>query len=319
MTRLILNALAFADKAGIPSQVKDVADVADVYIKNAFVSLTSAKLHNPEIDVCLITNRELSSEYNSLFSKEKIAVFVIPFDAFAIPNTFHWQLAFFKLFALEYAVNHLVYDQYLLIDSDVYSTKSISEFWLEIEPGTIHLYHLPSVYNERTRKEIIDGYQALYNKPASIVNYGGEFIAGYKKDVSDFSQLCMKVYRNMLAGLDKLSANIGDEFVTSIAAYITDKKIVASNAYISRFMTGRVYSAITNYKAVAMWHMPVEKSYAVIKLYRYYFRYHYFPTDRQVAVWAGLPDDRRTHALAYFAYRIRQKAAKKINKKRGRP
>lgn len=315
MRRLILNALAFADKAGVPTQVKDVANVADVYIKNAFVSLTSAKINNPNVEVCLVTNRELQDNYIKLFTEKEIKIHVIPFDAFAIPNTFHWQLAFFKLFALEYIINNTCYSQYLLIDSDVYSTKNIDDFWLEIEDNSIMLYHLPSVYAEFTRKEIIEGYKILYGKQASITNFGGEFIAGNRSDLQDFSQLCMKTYREMLANLNKLSSNIGDEFVTSIAAYSSSKKVIATNAYISRFLTGRVYSCVTGYEVIPMWHLPIEKSYTMIKLFHYYIKHGHYPVTKQVAAWAGLPNNKRTHALPYFLYRIRQKIIKRIRKK----
>ena len=312
MRKVILNALAFAENAGIPTQVKDVADIADTYIKNAFVSLTSVKLHNPDLDVCLITNRTLTEAHNCLFTKHQIHICVIPFDAFAIPNTFHWQLAFFKLFALEYAVNHLDYEQYLLIDSDVYSTKNINDLWNETEPGSILLYQLPSTYNERTRKEIIDGYKLMYGKQKNIANYGGEFIAGNKEDLKAFSEECMKVYGDVLANLDRLSRNIGDEFITSIAASEWGKKIISVNAYINRFLTGRVYACFSAYELIPMWHMPVEKSYTMIKLYQYYMHNERYPNIRQVASWAGLPHNKRTHALPYFVYRIRQKLAKKF-------
>ena len=313
MTRkLILNALAFADKAGVPTQVKDVSDVADVYTKNAFVSLTSAKLHNPGVNVCLITNRALKEEDAALFAEQNIAIHVIPFDAFAIPNTFHWQLAFFKLFALQFAANHLDTDQLILLDSDAYSTKNMDDCWREMEPGSIMLYHLPSTYHELTRKQIIDGYEVLYGRQAAIPNYGGEFMGGNQADVQEFMVCGMKIYNDMLANLNSLSTNIGDEFVTSIAAYGSGKKIIVANAYIHRFMTGRVYSAVTAYHLVAVWHMPVEKSYAMMKLFRYFVKHKRYPPISVVAAWAGLPQNQRTHAVPYFLYRLRQKMAKRF-------
>ncbi len=312
MSKLILNALAFASKAGVPTQVKDVADVADVYIKNAFVSLTSARLHNPAADVCLITNTPLSKGYQQLFNNGRIPVYVIPFNAFAIPNSFHWQLAFFKLFALEFAVNKLDFDQYILLDSDAYSTQHIDDLWLEMEAGSILLYHLPSTYHELTRKQIIDGYKVLYGNHLPITNYGGEFIAGYRNDLADFSRCCMDIYTRMLAHLSELSTNIGDEFITSVAATVSGKKIVVANAYIQRFMTGRVYACYTAYDRIAIWHMPVEKSYTMMKLFNYYEQKGHFPGSKQVAAWAGLPENKRTNALPYFAYRIKQKLVKQV-------
>ena len=61
MKNLIFCAFAFKEGFQTSMQTEKEAGslVTEMYLKNIFVALTSAKLYNPNDDVCLVTNCDL--------------------------------------------------------------------------------------------------------------------------------------------------------------------------------------------------------------------------------------------------------------------
>lgn len=311
MKQLIINALAFAEKAAVPSQMKEVTNVMETYIKNSFVSLRSAKIKNPDADVCLIINTSLPEEFADFFLKNEIKVYVVSYDKYKMPSNFQWQLAFFKLFALHYAIYNLNYDSYLMVDTDTYCCTNFNDLWIEAKENIL-LYPIPHVYNELTRKQIIDGYKNLYGIEESIVNYGGELVAGSRELLKEFFKHCVQVQDDVINNLDKVSTNIGDEFMIGIAASKMRNKVLPAGAYLDRYWTGKThYVCSTNYPNIAIWHLPAEKSYSMLKLFKYYQQNGNFPELKKVAKWIGFPKRTRTHALPFYIHRFKQKYLKK--------
>ena len=72
-----------------------------IYLKNLCVSLISAKKTTPNIDVALVSNIEIPTEYEKLLLENDVLIFIEPFDSFVFPDDYLWSLAFYKLCALE--------------------------------------------------------------------------------------------------------------------------------------------------------------------------------------------------------------------------
>ena len=99
MKNLITAAFAFKEGYMTSIQLNKTANDAtkEMYLKNIFVSLSSAKLKNPEDDVVLSVNCELSPEWKERFEKAGVGVRVVEFTEFVLPESFQWSLAFYKI------------------------------------------------------------------------------------------------------------------------------------------------------------------------------------------------------------------------------
>ena len=79
-------------------------DTLNIYMMNACTALISAKRHNSECDVALITNLEkdaVPAEYCELLEREHVLIYTIPYDDFVFSNEYTWSLAFYKLCILK--------------------------------------------------------------------------------------------------------------------------------------------------------------------------------------------------------------------------
>ena len=61
---------------------KDRSKQKEMYLKNCCVALVSAKVHNPESDVALVTNIEVPQPYLTILQQSGVAVIQVPFEKF---------------------------------------------------------------------------------------------------------------------------------------------------------------------------------------------------------------------------------------------
>ena len=310
MRNLIFNAFAFKeDYLNSPQLGGTVSDKTfDIYMKNVYVSLCSAKGKNPQDDVALVTNCDLPSKYADQFIRDKIQIIKIEFNDFILPKTFVWSLAFFKLCALKYIVNNTNYEKILLLDTDTITVHNYKELWLETVHGLL-LYNLNHSYENNGRQNIVNDYKRLYKDDKNIVHYGGEFISGTHIVLKEFIRQCDKVYQVIKEHDFDISKQAGDETIISIAAIFMDE-VIGAGAYICRYWTGRFYLVSTNYlnNPVSIWHIPNEKSDGIIKIYNEYQRR--VPSVNKMARILGFPKSYRSFYLfhlmnKYFKVRIK--------------
>lgn len=310
MSNLIFNAFAFKeDYLNSPQIGGKVSDkTIDIYMKNAYVSLFSAKEKNPQDEVALLTNCELPSKYKDLFMREKIKIIKIEFNDFVMPKIFVWSLAFFKLCALKYIVNNTNYEKILLLDPDTITVHSYKELWMEADHGLL-LYNLNHSYEHKDRKIIAQDYQHLYHNDKNLVHYGGEFIGGMNKVLKNFIEECDKVYKIIKENNFDISKNAGDETIQSIAAFFLNN-VIEAGAYIYRYWTGSFYLVSTNYKnnPVAVWHLPSEKTEGIIRIYNYLQRRGMLPSKEKMARIFGFPRAKRPNILIWYTKKVCRRA-----------
>lgn len=312
MKNIIMCAFAYPHGNGGSTQISEISEDTKIkiYIENAYVALTSAKINNPKDRVIFVTDREPDEKLKKEFEKAGIENVIIPFDSFLMPDDFVWAKAFYKLCALYHISYEQSYDNILLLDTDTYSALSFEDLWMECNQGIL-LYEVGHVYKHRDREIIYKDYKKLYNDDRNPIHYGGELVAGNQKDVKNFMSYCMDVYEDMKKDGFRGEKNAGDETILSIAA-MKMQRIFPANPYLFRFWTGEFYLASTIYQAnpVCIWHLPNEKDMGMRYLYRYYKRKQKFPSRNKVARVVGLPRAVRPFRWSYIFLRLRRKFTK---------
>lgn len=291
MKNVICNAFAFKEGWQTSLQLGGKADnrMLQVYMKNIFVSLKSAKLQNPQDDVLLVTNCEVPGAYGALFEKHGIRTMVVPFDRFVMPKEFVWALAFFKLCAVSYILERTEYDRILLIDADTVTTRSYGEMWQEADYHVM-LYPVGHSFRHKDREIIRLDYERLYPQHGeNLVHYGGEFICGNRAELTLFVKKWEEVYNEMKRQNFPVAQNAGDETVLSIAAAWMPR-VTEAGAYIARYWTEEFYLVSTNTTAnpVAIWHIPNEKKTGFVTLFHYYEKHGAFPDVKKLCCIFGM-------------------------------
>lgn len=312
MKNVICNAFAFKEDYLTSMQMGGKTDqkLLDIYMKNIFVSLKSARIQNPQDDVMLVTNADLPEQYQMLFKEHEIQVRIIPYDIFVMPKQFCWSLAFFKLCALHYLTGQTAYEHILLMDADTITMKSYEELWKEADYGVL-LYGVGHSLNHHDRQLIMEDYHRLYPEGKSnIVHYGGEFICGRRTELQEFVKICLRVYNTMRDSGYNVSERTGDETVWSIAA-AQFGSIVNAAPYIYRFWTEEFYlvSTVTVSNPVAIWHIPSEKKTGFVRMFYYYEKHGAFPDAERAAQMLGIVRAKRPFNRYTLANKIQGKLA----------
>ena len=325
MKNLICTAFSFKEGYETSTQTgkKASLDTTEMYMKNIYVSLTSAKVHNPDADVALFVNRPVSEQWEAKLTQNDISVRVCPFDEYAVPKEFRWALAFYKLCVLDHIVSsHDLFDNYghvLLMDNDTYTTGPYDDLWSEADMGVL-LYNVGHSFSHKDREVIRQDFLKFFEKEAkerAITHYGGELVAGSMAHLRDFMGTCRKVFDTMTKdphlSMDKLA---GDETVWSVAAAVTDVPVINACPYIFRFWTEKFYlvSTVTVSNPVCIWHLPSEKNTGFIRMYGYYNRHLSFPSVDASSRIFGLMAARRPFSLGSFFFRLRKKIWKILRK-----
>lgn len=301
MKNLIVSAFAFKEGLMTSIQLNKPADssTTEMYLKNLLVSLASAKLLNPEDDVLLCTNTDLSDEWNGRFKKAGVTVQKREFDSFVLPDNFQWSLAFYKMCVLNGLVKEGGYDRFLLLDADTYTTHDYKDLWAEADRGIV-LYPLGHTYSHPDRDVIRRDFMKLCPEEAAVLpitHYGGEFVCGTLGCLSRFMAVCTGLFEKASGSGFDVEATIGDESIWSIAAALLYKEIpvIPATPYIFRFWTEDFYlvSTVTVSNPVSIWHLPSEKDKGFIRMYERFIGTGQFPDIETSARYFGIVKARR--------------------------
>lgn len=319
MKNLICTAFSFKEGFNTSTQTGKSADESTTitYLKNIFVTLTSAKIQNPDDEVALFTNVEMPVEWAEKLNKHGIKVHLCPFDTFVISKEFIWALAYYKLCVLDHIVKENAktheYDRILLMDADTYTARPYTDLWNEADYGVL-MYQVGHDYSHPDRDVIRRDFEKFYPNEAkdrAIVHYGGEFVAGTQVNLEGFMATCRSVFETMTAnGNLKMEERAGDETIWSAAAALTDVPVIHAGAYIFRFWTRDFYlvSSVTKSNPVCIWHIPSEKEYGFIRLYNYYDKHDEYPGLENVAKIMGIAGTKRPHqTIGELLFRVKRK------------
>ena len=279
-----LICIPFAFKEGANGGVNISGSAYTTYLKNACVSLCSAKYYNPQCEVCFATNIkeiDIPMEYRNIFSNAGITVRYVPFDYFVFPDDYLWSLAFYKLCVLKY-FSEEDYQNICYMDTDVYVQGSFDDIWEECNQNIL-LYDINHGLGVSNYKCICEEFENFLGERKYITHYGGEFFAASSELSREFCKKIQDVYDKMIE--TQFVTNKGDEFILSIAADLMRERIKNAGAYIHRFWTGigfRLISSCYRYNRVTILHLPAEKNTGIIKMYNNYIKKGNIPLDKIV-------------------------------------
>lgn len=272
--KLIFSAYANIDNANTSVNINQKSKRCDVYYKNIVVALVSAKINNPECDVAFVTNQEVPLEYKKHLDLHHILIVVCPFNSFRFKNEYSWNLAFYKLCAYQKVLS-FDYDNYLMIDSDVFVQNNISMLW-NWTPD-----YLIILDTEETTQRWQNEMHAYTGNHIFITHWGGEFIAGSKAILIQFIKTCDEIFNDMLErGFETIH---GDEFIESIAIYKTKIPVKHAGLFVFRFWTRTDYrvKSVLYKGGISVLHVPSEKEYGMLKLYRFINNHKTIPSQHK--------------------------------------
>lgn len=269
--KLIFEALAFDENANISPSLGQSAHskgkVSEIYIKNAIVSLVSAKYHNPDTCVGLVINVELEDKWKKYLNSYGIITWVCPFKNFSMPKSFVYSLSYYKLCAFDFILKNTEYKKICFLDCDTISVKGYDDIWTECEDSLLIVPN-DEPYYAKVRKEINELYSKLYQvNVKTLTHYASGFIIGARDVFKEVLEKCQNVYDRLIA-VEGLNASGGDEIVWSLALADYTKKIKSPKAYcLLSFASAKQYwidkQDYTD-ENVVMWHLPADKRYSMI-------------------------------------------------------
>lgn len=213
-----------------------------------------------------------------IFQKHGVRVILYPFDSFLFDENDPWQLAYYKLSALQNAVESLDYDNDLLLDADTVIQGTLAGVWADCK-SDILLYPLAHGHNHPEMVSMRETSEKLYGNLYNMIHYGGEFIAGNQGNLKDFLCSCEVIYDDMVK--KSIRTTQGDEFIISLAATQKRDDIHPATPYVRREWTGRYYDCSTAYRFtdIPILHLPAGKESTFSMLSAYYQRRGTFPEE----------------------------------------
>lgn len=174
----------------------------------------------------------------------------------------------------------LDYDNFLMLDTDTYTQSSLDDLWQETE----HNIMLYDILHRLSNPDCTGFNQEILtfdNIKKPITNYGGEFIAGNKKMLSDLIENAEKVFNKMKA--KDFRTKYGDEFILRIVAEDMKNCIKNAGAYIYRYWTGCFYLCSYShlFNPISILHVPDAKESGMIKVYNYIKRKNKLPDNKK--------------------------------------
>lgn len=266
----------YAHKEGfkIGANVRNLDRAVDMYMKNCCVACASAQMNTCEnTDVVFVSNIVPPEPYKSILERIGIKIIRQEFDVFNFGGSYSWSLAFYKLCAIFHVIQCFDYDYYAYLDSDVYVQGDFENIWRECDSSVMmyDINHGLHVQNYRDLLAEIRSFEKLssLNFNEFPVHYGGEFFAANKDSARRFVQECEKIYNKMTA--ISFVSHHGDEFITTLAA-ANMCGVKNAGAYVCRFWTRsfRLLSTCYEFNPVVVLHVPGEKEFGMIKVFRKY-------------------------------------------------
>ncbi len=306
MKKIIYNAF-FAEGDNVKSpnfKINNYGSDKNNYLKTSYVSLRSAKLSNPDIDVALVTNQPLEPSVDILFKQAGIKVFIVPFLKYRMPKDFQWEYAFYKLQALDYMLTEEEYDDYLALDIDTYIHSDLSEFWKECEYGLPILYPLTASGQERDRGRIETDYQKLFEEKKAIPQMGGEFIGGSREALIKLLNEISQIYQKIEESDFNINKLLGDEALLSIAA--SSIATLSARPFVGRYWVRRYYDADFQCFNIPIWHLPSEKNYGLLKAFDIMQKDDRLLTQKEAMRLFNLPKQQKYNLsmLKYYIFKI---------------
>lgn len=281
MRKVIANALFKVNDSFKGMNVSVTGDKnMDVYLKNSFISLYSAKIHNNDSDVMLVVNYELQDNEKKMFLDKGIKIIQLKTSVFNFPDNFKWAPAFFKLDALKYLSEY--YDLVCVVDTDTVFVDKCKYLWEEAK-NSLLIFDVDYSLESEKRKITIDLYNDLYKNKEIINHWGGEIICGSSQEIKQLINSCEDVYLLLEKDFDKLSNGFGQEALMSIAISKANIKIKRANKYCMRYWTRRFYLVDTNYNNISIWHLPAEKDRGLIKIFNKTQKNGVLPSKKNIA------------------------------------
>lgn len=281
--KLIIIPYAYGGNTGV--SIQNTEQQFTTYMKNNCVACISAKENaGADSDVMLISNIDVPEPYLSLLKSKGVLIQSCPFDKFNFGSSSNdgqkisWQLAFYKLCAIDFCVRNLDYDFYCYMDSDVFVQRSFDRIW-EDAKYNVMLYDV----NEPTDGYMVKEMRDFLKDGRSHTHYGGEFFVANRELAMKFVDGCQQVYDEMIAS--GYMTKSGDEFITSIVASRMKSEIKNAGAYIRRYWTGSYRLMCNDYEKnnIAILHMPAEKEQGIIRIYDKFVSHHgVIPSNKQV-------------------------------------
>lgn len=292
---------------------QSIDTVMRIYIKNAIVSLASAKICNPDARCIFCCDFSIEDGLRSAAEKAGIEICHVPFGKYRSGEEFVWDINQYKFDTMAYILEIMNDgDNLMQLDPDTVCISSFDEIWEEASTGLIMYTVGHGYYNENKRIPIRNNYKKLYGSDRqNVAHLGGEFLAGSKTYIEKLFRACVTIMEKAWRtdGLDEWD----DEHIKSIAVEEYLKKyLYPGSPYICRYWTNQFYLVSTNYyyNAVKIWHLPAEKKFGMITLYNYYARHGFFPSVERMAQIIGLPG---TSYKCWNPYKLWRRFCNKFN------
>lgn len=269
---IIAVPFAFDEKMNTGANIqKETAFKA--YLQGICVAAASAKAHNPQCTVAVITNLSedmIPKEYREALRLHGVEIIIKPYDRFRFPADYKWSLAFYKICALSYLIE-TNYDNICYFDADVFVQGSLDNAWKDSSNNLLlfDTKHGKKPVEDPFAKEIKDFLKV--DNTDGFKHYGGEFFMANNADAKQFVAYAQDVYKRMIdSGFRTVR---GDEFILCLAGKQMEERIQYAGDYIRRYWTSYNYRMINDtYKTVAILHLPDEKMFGLPYLYEKYIK-----------------------------------------------
>lgn len=250
----------------------------NLYLQNVCCCLVSAKKHNPDDLVALITNAVVPVRYLSILEDAQIEIWQKSFDSYTLPEDCKWRLAFYKLCAVSYVVNELEFDKLLLLDTDVVTIGSYQELWQDADHALLlhQVVHSYDNTNETIMRRELKDILGLEH----CIHWGGEFICGKTTVLKEVLCVARRIFAQMLE-TGKYTTR-GDEFIWTAA--LKEFYVKSAVAYLARCWTGKGYYFATTYMyypGLVALHLPDEKKRGMLRMFRLLERNQY-PSNKRI-------------------------------------
>lgn len=280
----------------------------DIYLKNIFSSLYSAKFYNKNDDVALIVTQEtrklLPDSFVELCNKNQILIKEHPFNHFVMSDGRIWSFSFYRLSIMYDLCETNEYENMISIDSDTITTRSFDSIWFDCKNFVL----LVDIEHTNDIQQAIDtnaDLVALSGENVFPINYGGEFIAMSSEKGKLFLNSYLEVFNAVVKKNIKFTH--GDETILALTGWkcLKDNSVMIKNAacYCARYWTGHnFYYVSTNYKnnPVSIIHVPDEKFDGLIRIYKYILRAKTMPTLKRTAKFLGIAVKRNHRPLVFI-------------------
>jgi len=176
----------------------------------------------------------------------------------------------------------------------------------------------PFTYNHPVRNLYSAEYKKLYNaeKEIKLIKYGSGFIGVNKRQTSLFMEQCLSIYEDIKRKDFDLDVLIGDEFITSIAAFHLVEVMKSARPYMDVYWSLNFYLTSTNYifDKMVFLHLPDQKRSGFIYLFDYFIKKNKFPSYKQWYRILGLPKSKPPFYFIKLYIRIKNKISKVISR-----